>query len=141
MNFYLSIFVWLGFTFFNWIQLIYNILVSGARHSDCIFKASVQLQVITKMCAQSLSLIWLCDPMDHSPPGSSVQGIFQARIMEWVAISSSRGSFWPREWTHISCVSCVDRRILYNGTTWESLLQDNYNSQGYTLYLCCLFYT
>ena len=39
----------------------------------------------------------LCDPMDHSPPGSSVQGILQARILEWVAMPFSRGSSQPRE--------------------------------------------
>ena len=38
----------------------------------------------------------LCDPMDYSPPGSSVYGILQARILEWVAIPSSRGSSQPR---------------------------------------------
>ena len=41
----------------------------------------------------------LCDPMDCSPPGSSVHGISQARILEWVAISFSSGSSWPRDWT------------------------------------------
>ena len=44
-------------------------------------------------------------------------GFFQARILEWVAISSSRGSFSPRDWTHISCIG---RRILYNWATWEA---------------------
>ena len=39
----------------------------------------------------------LCNPMDYSPPGSSVHGIFQARVLEWVAISFSRGSFRPRD--------------------------------------------
>ena len=50
--------------------------------------------------------MWLfCDPMDCSPPGSSVYGIFQARILEWVAISFSRRSSWLRDWTHISCTA------------------------------------
>ena len=49
----------------------------------------------------------LCDPMDCSPPGSSVHGIFQARILEWVAISSCSESFQPKDRTHISCVSCI----------------------------------
>ena len=44
----------------------------------------------------------LCDPMDCSLPGSSVHGIFQARVLEWVAISFSRGSSWPRDRTRIS---------------------------------------
>ena len=45
--------------------------------------------------------------MDYSPPGSSVHGIFQARIQDWVAISFSRGSFWPWNWIPISSVSCI----------------------------------
>ena len=53
----------------------------------------------------------LCDPMDCSPPGSSVHGILQARILEWVAISSSRGSSWPRDRTHASCSSCIAGRF------------------------------
>ena len=54
----------------------------------------------------------LCDPMDCSSPGSSVHGILQARILEWVAVPSSRGSSPPRVWTRISYVSCIGRRVL-----------------------------
>ena len=43
-----------------------------------------------------------CHPMDYSLPGFSVHGIFQAGIPEWVAISFSKGSFWPRDWTQVS---------------------------------------
>ena len=56
----------------------------------------------------------LCDPMDCSLPGSSVYGIFQARILEWVAISFSRRSSPPRDWTQVSCI--VDRRF----TIWAT---------------------
>ena len=49
----------------------------------------------------------LCDPMDCSSPGSSVHGILQARIMEWVAMPSSRGSSRPRDQTHVSCSSYI----------------------------------
>ena len=49
----------------------------------------------------------LCDSMDCSPPGSSVHGIFQARILEWAAISSSKGPSQPRDQTCLSCVTCV----------------------------------
>ena len=45
-----------------------------------------------------------CDPMDCSPPGSSVRGIFQAMILLWVANSSSRGSSGPRDQSHVSCL-------------------------------------
>ena len=51
----------------------------------------------------------LCDPMDCSPPGFSVPGILQARILEWVAVPSSRGSSQPRDRTSVSYVSNIDR--------------------------------
>ena len=46
-----------------------------------------------------------CDPMVCSPPGSSVHGILQARILEWVAMPFSRGSSQPRDQTHVSCTA------------------------------------
>ena len=48
----------------------------------------------------------------YSPSGSSVHGIFLARTMEWVAMPSSRGSSWLRDWTGVSCVSCIGRWVL-----------------------------
>ena len=51
------------------------------------------------------------DPVDCSPAGSSVHGILQVRILEWVAISSSRGSSGPRDQTHICCGSCIAGRF------------------------------
>ena len=51
------------------------------------------------------SFLTLCGPMDSSPPGSSVHGILQARILEWIAISFSRGSSQPRDWTLVSCTA------------------------------------
>ena len=54
----------------------------------------------------SLIQVWLfCDSMDCCPPGSSVQGIFQARTLEWVAISFSRGSSQLRYWTQVSSIT------------------------------------
>ena len=67
------------------------------------------------LCAKLLQLyLILCDPVDHSPPGSSVQGILQARILEWAAMASSSGSSWPRDQTCISYVSRIGRQILYH---------------------------
>ena len=59
------------------------------------------------MPASSVTQSWptLCDRRDYSPPGSSVLDIFQARILEWIAISSSRRSSQPRDQTRISCIS------------------------------------
>ena len=69
-------------------------------------------------CLVAYSCPTLCDPVGCSLPGSSIHGVFQARILEWVVISSSRGSSWPRNWTHISWGSCIVRWILYNWATW-----------------------
>ena len=60
-------------------------------------------------------------PMDCSPPGSSVHATLQARILEWVAISFSRGSSWSRDRTWVSCISCIGRQILYCWATCEVL--------------------
>ena len=68
------------------------------------------------MRAQSWPTLY--DPMDCSLPGYSVHEIFQARILEWVAISFSRGTSWPRGWTRMSC---IDRPILYHWATREAL--------------------
>ena len=60
------------------------------------------------VCAKSLQLcLTLSDPVDCSPPGSSVHGILQARILEWVAMPSSRGSSQPKDPTRVSCCSCI----------------------------------
>ena len=54
-------------------------------------------------CTKSLQLsLTLCDPMDHSPPGSSTRGIFQARKLAWIAMSSCRVPSWPRDWAQLS---------------------------------------
>ena len=56
----------------------------------------------------------LCNPMDYSPPGFCVHGISQARILEWVAISSSRASSCPRDQNCIFYASCIGRWVLYH---------------------------
>ena len=66
------------------------------------------------ICAKSLqSCLTLCDTLDCSPPGFPVHGILQVRILEWVAISSSRGSSQTRDGTHVSYVSCAGRHALH----------------------------
>ena len=57
------------------------------------------------------SCLTLCDPVDHSLPGSSVHGILQARILEWIAMPSSRRSSWPRDWTHFSYVCLLHWQV------------------------------
>ena len=59
-------------------------------------------------CSVDQSYPTFCNPMDCSPPHSSVHGISQARILEWVVLPSSRGYFQPKDWT---CISCLSRRF------------------------------
>ena len=74
----------------------------------------------------SVTQLWLslCHLKDCSPLGSSVHGIFQARILQWVVFCYSRVSSWPRNGTHIFCVSCTDSQILYHCATWEAHSKD-----------------
>ena len=71
-------------------------------------------------CLVTQSCPTLCNPMDCNPLCSSVHGIFQAAILEGVAMSSSRESFQLRDQTCISCLSCIGRWILYHCATWEA---------------------
>ena len=66
-----------------------------------------------------LSHVWLCNPMDCGLLGSSVHGIFQKRILEWVTGFFSKESSWSRDWT---CVSCIGRQVPYHWAAGEALL-------------------
>ena len=70
-----------------------------------------QTVLLTVPLVVVLSSVQLCHPTDYSPPDPSVHGVSQARILEWVVISFSRGSSRPKDQTH---VSCIGRRILYH---------------------------
>ena len=76
------------------------------------------------------------------PPGASVHGILQARILVWVAMPSSRGSSLPRDGTQVSYVSCIGRRVLYHWVTWESHKgQRNHGKPCQTLVACKIHLT
>ena len=79
-----------------------------------VASVSVHAHSVPQLC------LTLCNLMDYSPPGSSVHGIFQARILEWVAIPFSGEPSQPRDQTHISCISCTSRQIPYHWATWET---------------------
>ena len=96
--------------------------------------SSYQFKLFSCMCVclVTLSCPFLCNPLDYSPPGSSVHGTFQAKIqkkkktmcicMEWVAISFFRGSsrFSPGDQTCITCVSCIAGGFFTSGTIGEA---------------------
>ena len=78
-------------------------------------KCSFLTQHVHEVCAKLLqSCSTFCDPLDCSPPGSSVHGILQARILEWVVMPSTRGSSLPRDQARVPCISCISRQILYH---------------------------
>ena len=87
----------------NWTEIHAQAKVRAGRQ----ISRSKMVNVFFKDECQSFSLscLALCDPMDHSPPGSSVHGILKARILEWVAIPFSRGSSWPRDHNKVSCIT------------------------------------
>ena len=74
------------------------------------------------LCAQLLSHAQLyATPWTIAHPVSSVHGIFQARVLEWVAISFLGGSSRPKNPTQVSCTSCIGRQSLYHYVTWEAI--------------------
>ena len=96
-------------------QLIFGIdfLQDCLVWSPC---SSVCVYIYKCVCAKSLhSCPTLCDSMDCSPPCSFVHRILQERILEWVAVSYTRVSFWPRDPT------CIGRWFRYQWATWEAL--------------------
>ena len=99
--------------------------------SFCVFSKipSVIIYFVWKVAQLCLSL---CDSVDCSLPGYSVHGISQARILECVVISYSRGSSCPRDRTHIFYVSCICRQILYHCAIWET--------QSYIIFIISTFY-
>ena len=100
--------------------------VSKATHGTC-------------QCSQQLQQCLTCDPMDCSPPGSSVHGLCQARILEWVAMPSSRGSSQARDRTRSLTSSALAGGFFTTSSSWEAHSSTNsYNSkdQLYCGYSC-----
>ena len=88
-------------------EFIFYLPLPVSLHSNPLNHAA-DVALVAGICLKVLVAQWyltLCDPMDYSPPGSSVHGIVQARIVEWVAISYSRGPSWPRDQTQVSCIA------------------------------------
>ena len=96
----------------------YNQLAKGTQGSYSPEYALSPLETVLKCESEVVqSCLTLCDPMDCSLPGSSVHGLFQARVLEWISISFSRGSSLPRDRTEVSHVVC---RCVTVGATREA---------------------
>ena len=94
----------------SWLFSFYRDL----QKSEYVFICCIVYKVLLLLLLLSrFTRVRLCDPMDCSPSGSSVHGLPQARILEWVAISFSRRSSWPRGQIQVSYASCVGRQVLY----------------------------
>ena len=86
--------------FQNWVYVDMSLHIFFSFNLFLLEIFWVKYAIYVYMHAKSLqSCPTLWDPMDNSPPGSSAHGILQARILEWFAMPSSRGSSWPRDWT------------------------------------------
>ena len=89
--------------------------------TSCPLSFSCKLLFICE-CSVTQSCLTPCDPMDWSLPGTSIHGILQARMLECVAISFSRGSSQPRDLIRVFCVSCIGRWFFTPRATWEAYI-------------------
>ena len=105
----------------------FTVRASSASRWQPTFPSHFHSQVKCVCMWLTQSCPTLSDLMDCRLPGFSVHGIFQARRLEWVAISFSRGSSQPKHRTCVSCISCTGRWILYHYATWEAHFQVNPN--------------
>ena len=95
-------------------------LMGGRKQEKCSPPGMpINLSLVLKNVVQSLNHVWLCDPMNCSLPGSSVHRILLGRILEWIAISFSRGSSQPSDWTCVSCIFLLE-------LNWARTLQTNH---------------
>ena len=95
----------------EWVAISYSTFIAYLYINIYIYIYLYTCHIL--MCAESLqSCPTLCDPTDCSPPGFTVHRILQGRILEWMAMPSSRGSSLPRDRTLISCISCIGKQIL-----------------------------
>ena len=110
------------------IVLNYIHILSDEKTKSEYTHSHTRVCVCVCMCAQSC--LTFCDSRDSSPPGSSVHGIFQARVLEWVVISYFRRSSQPRDRTHVSCISCIGRWVLYHWATWKNPYTHTYRDKA-----------
>ena len=100
-----------------WILVTHDFILDGFINLYVVVASVIYREHICvcieylRACCVASVVSTLCNPMDYSPAGFSVHGILQARLLEWVAMPSSRRSSQPRDQTH---VSCIGKHVLYH---------------------------
>ena len=107
------IFIYILFQILSHCWLLQDIEYSSLCYTVRLVTYLFYICVFAQLC------LTFCDPVDCGPPGSSVHEIFQSRILEWVAISYSRGSSRPRDWT---CISCIANSFFTTGPLGSPIL-------------------
>ena len=108
-----------------WFYKDQELINQNDRHIECLMKHCILLSYsfVDCVCVHAQSCPTLCWTVGSSVlPGSSVHGISQVRILEWVAIPSSRGSSQPKGQILLSCVSSMGKCVLYHWATWKALI-------------------
>ena len=119
-----------------WSPLHFTKRVTEIQRGCVIYPRSQCLQMAGKVKVKMLvgqSCLTPSNPMECRPPGSSIHGIPQARMLQWVAISFSMGSTWPRDWTWVSCIAggfftaCLSHHLEFNSSSvvWVYTLNQN----------------
>ena len=112
-------------------------------HMNNTKKLSLLVHITCKLCVHARlpqSCLTLCNPMDWSLPGSCVHRILQARILEWVVISSTSGSSWPRNWTHVTCGSCIAGRYFTAEPRFKQLTESELTLWTLFIYMLIVIY-
>jgi len=104
--------------------------------TEWIWRVKLDTAPCSVLCLVSQSYLTLCNPMDCSPPGSSSMGILQARMLERVAMPSSRGSSQPRDWIQVSCIA---GRFFTIWATGVQLYWYSFQEHYYFCFVRCLY--
>ena len=108
---------------------LYTLFLSPSSVCVCVCVCAC-MRLVAQSCLTLCNLWTVCNS-----PGSSVHGILQARILEWVAMPASRGSFWPRNQTHVSCIAGIFFTIWATREALSFLLSTSHYHTIYLIYI------
>ena len=123
----------------HWSQTLKTKACDPSKGCCPFLRFSIVLSTMRAFVLSRFSCLTLCDPVECSSPGSSVHGIFQARTLEWVAMLSSWGSSWPRDWTCVSCDSRIAGGFFITESWGKPMAHHSSSHFDSCLYSCSLF--